>query len=64
LREANPQNKIYFVGLKLPDFYFIKGIKHGTSFTSISDFAFCLVSRLPFFDLHFKVLSLVYSWPV
>lgn len=56
-KNANPGSKIYFVGVKLPDFQAVKG-RTKTLTLSVPG-TIMLATTVPFFDLHFRLLSLI-----
>ena len=59
LRIANPNNKTYFIGIKLKE-YFVKGERNfSQNFTYFSDFVICIASKFPFFELHKKALMFI-----
>ena len=61
MKKSNPSNKIFIIGAKIEDFNHIKGNTYGKDMTVISDISICIMSRYPTFDLHFRLLSILYS---
>lgn len=59
LRETNPQNRTYIIGVKLRDFFFKEFQSKRYAFSA--DVAICLSSKFPFFEFHRKVLMMVCS---
>jgi len=59
MRMANPQGKTYFIGFKLKE-YFVKGERNfSQNFSFFADYAICIASKFPFFELHKKALMLI-----
>ena len=61
LKNCNPEDKLYFVGVKLKDYFCKKGEKINSKFVFLSDIAICVASRFPFFEFHRKILMHISS---
>ena len=61
LRFCNPQTKIYVVGVVFDDFFVVRGDKFGQDAVVKVEAAMGLVTSVPFFDMHFKILTQLLS---
>ena len=71
LNVANPQDKIYFVGVQLKEIFslhettevegHVKGLSPDNGGQFYADLVICLASRFPFFELHRKILHFISS---
>lgn len=61
LRSANPLNKLYVIFAVLDEFLVLEGDRHGEKATVMTEFSICIVSRFPYFPLHFKLISTIVS---
>lgn len=64
LRSANPLNKLYVVFAAMDEFLVLEGDRHAEKATVLTEFSICIVTRFPYFPLHFKLVSAISSRPI
>lgn len=61
LRCANPLNKLYIVFAVLDEFMVLEGAKYSEKAVVRTEISVCIVTRFPYFPLHFKLVSSIIS---
>lgn len=61
LRCANPLNKLYVVFASMEEFLILEGEKHNEKASILVEFSVCILTRFPYFPLHFKLVSAIAS---
>lgn len=61
LKETNPSNKLYFVGLKLKDYFYKRNPGSGPDFAFLGEISICVLSQFPFFEFHRKIIMYLTS---
>lgn len=62
----NPQGRVYVVGMKLKDLFYLKFVdknneEDSIEFSFFTDVFYCIVTKFPFFEYHRDFLMNVYS---